>query len=60
MKEQIEIDFHPEITVEYLINKLWREIANLRISKMNFDFYKKVQENEFLYNHPESQPSLNE
>jgi len=46
MKEQITIDFPPEITKEYLINKLWREIAILRISKMNFDFYKKVQENE--------------
>ena len=46
VREQIEIGFPQEITKEYLINKLRREIANLRISKMNFDFYKKVQENE--------------
>jgi hypothetical protein len=51
MKEQLTIDFPPRITKEYLINKLWREIANLRISKMNSDFYIKVQENEMKIRH---------
>ena len=50
ISEQLTLDLSPEITKKDLINRLYREIACLRISKMNFDHYKRIQMNEIAMN----------